>query len=59
MALIESSYATVVGRGGTAFGDHTVVWLRGEHDLASVPALAEALARAIAIDESTFGRLPR
>jgi anti-anti-sigma factor len=52
MALVKSSYVTVVGRGGAAFDHHTVVWLRGEFDLTSVPALAEALARAIATDDS-------
>lgn len=26
----------------------TVVWLRGEHDVSTVPALSETLARAIA-----------
>jgi len=32
--------------------DRTVVWLRGEHDLATVAELAETLARAIAIDDA-------
>lgn len=56
MALVESSSVWVVGRGVTALvehvDDHTVVWLRGEYDLASVPALAEVLARAMAIDDA-------
>lgn len=55
MAQIESSYVTVTGVGVLGFvdreADRTVVWLRGEYDLASVPALAELLARAIAIDD--------
>lgn len=30
--------------------DRTVVWLRGEHDTATVAALSETMARAIALD---------
>ena len=31
--------------------DRTVVWLRGEHDICTVPALSQILARAIALDD--------
>ena len=30
----------------------TVVWLRGEHDVSTVAALSETLARAIALDDA-------
>ena len=32
-------------------GDRTVVWLRGDHDLATTAELSATLARAIAIDD--------
>jgi anti-anti-sigma factor len=32
-------------------GDRTVVWLDGDHDVATVLVLADTLARAVAIDE--------
>jgi anti-anti-sigma factor len=32
--------------------DRTVVWLRGEHDLSTVEALSETMARAIALDDA-------
>ena len=32
-------------------GDRTVVWLRGDHDMATTAELSGALARAMAIDE--------
>jgi|GEM_PF-7134513 anti-anti-sigma factor len=55
MARAEPSYVTVAGRGVLAFvgrdADRTVVWLRGTYDLSSVTALAELMARAIAIDD--------
>ena len=55
MVRAESSYLTVTGRGVLAFvgrdAGRTVVWLRGSYDLSSVTALAELMARAIAIDE--------
>jgi anti-sigma B factor antagonist len=31
--------------------DRTVVWLRGEHDVSTVAALSQTMARAIAIDD--------
>lgn len=40
--------SAVAGRGG----DRTVVWLRGEHDIATTAELSETLARAIAIDNT-------
>ena len=55
MACAEPPYVTVAGRGVLAFvgrhADRTVVWLRGTYDLSSVTALAELMARAIAIDD--------
>lgn len=55
MARAESSYVTVAGRGVLAFvgrdAGRTVVWLRGSYDQSSVTALAELMARAIAIDD--------
>jgi anti-anti-sigma factor len=30
----------------------TVVWMRGEHDIATVDALSETMARAIALDDA-------
>ena len=55
MAPPESPFATRT-RGEASFSgldtDRTVVWLRGEHDLATVAELAATLARAIAIDDA-------
>lgn len=55
MAHVGSSYVTVAGRGVLAFvgrdADRTVVWLRGSYDVSSMAALAELMARAIAIDD--------
>lgn len=34
--------------------DRTVVWLRGEHDIATVAALSETLALAVAFDDADF-----
>jgi anti-anti-sigma factor len=31
--------------------DRTVVWLRGEHDVSTVSALSQTMARAIALDD--------
>jgi anti-anti-sigma factor len=31
--------------------DRAVVWLRGEHDISTVAALAETMARAVALDD--------
>ena len=33
-------------------GDRAVVWLRGEHDASTLPAISEAIARAIADDDA-------
>ncbi|HWM21755.1 MAG TPA: STAS domain-containing protein [Ilumatobacteraceae bacterium] len=42
-------------RGPVAFpvrdSDRTVVWLRGEHDVSTVAALSQTMARAIALDD--------
>lgn len=55
MSRAESSYVTIAGQGVLAFvgrdAGRTVVWLRGTYDLLSVAALAELMARAIAIDD--------
>lgn len=32
--------------------DGTVVWVRGTHDMATVPSLEEAMARAVTLDDS-------
>lgn len=54
MARSESSSVTMSFPGLASFagrdGDRTVVWLRGEHDLSTTVALADTLARAIALD---------
>jgi anti-sigma B factor antagonist len=54
MALAESSSVTS-SRGPVAFpvpdADRTVVWLRGEHDVSTVTALSQTMARAIALDD--------
>ena len=54
MALAESS-AVTSSRGPVAFpvadADRTVVWLRGEHDVSTVAALSQTMARAIALDD--------
>lgn len=58
MAVAEASPLTSRGGGVVAFAgldaDRTVVWLRGEHDLSTVTAVAETLARAIAVDDADF-----
>jgi anti-anti-sigma factor len=55
MALAESSSVTS-RRGLVAFAerdaDRTVVWLQGEHDVSTVAALSEIMARAIALDDA-------
>ena len=55
MACVEPSYVSVAGRGVLAFvgrhADRTVVRLRGTYDRSSVTALAELMARAIAVDD--------
>lgn len=55
MALAESS-SMISHRGLVAFaardGDRTVVWLQGEHDVSTVAALSETMARAIAHDDA-------
>ena len=56
MAPIEFSSVTVSRLHVTAFAgrnsDRTVVWLRGEHDVSTVAALSEVMARAIALDDA-------
>jgi anti-anti-sigma factor len=56
VAPIDISSVTVSRRHVTAFAgrnpDRTVVWLRGEHDVSTVAALSETLARAIALDDA-------
>jgi anti-anti-sigma factor len=53
---IEISSVTVSLLHVTAFAgrspDRTVVWLRGEHDVSTVAALSETMARAIALDDA-------
>jgi anti-sigma B factor antagonist len=54
MVRDESSSVTS-SRGPVAFpvldADRTVVWLRGEHDISTVAALSQTMARAIALDD--------
>jgi anti-anti-sigma factor len=56
VAPIEISSVTVSRLHVTAFAgrnsDRTVVWLRGEHDVSTVAALSETMARAIALDDA-------
>jgi anti-anti-sigma factor len=56
VAPIDISSVTVSRPHVTAFAggnsDRTVVWLRGEHDVSTVVALSEILARAIALDDA-------
>jgi anti-anti-sigma factor len=56
VAPIEISSVTVSRPLVTAFAgrnpDRTVVWLRGEHDVSTVAALSETMARAIALDDA-------
>jgi anti-anti-sigma factor len=56
VAPIEISSVTVARPHVTGFAgrnpDRTVVWLRGEHDVSTVAALSEVMARAIALDDA-------
>ena len=56
MTSVESSSVTISARSLMAVdgngGDHTVVWMRGEHDAANVDTLVETLGRAIAMDDA-------
>jgi anti-sigma B factor antagonist len=56
VAPIDISSVTVARPHVTAFAGHspnsTLVWLRGEHDVSTVAALSEILARAIALDDA-------
>jgi anti-anti-sigma factor len=56
VAPIEISSVTVSRPHVMAFAgrnpDRTVVWLRGEHDVSTVAALSEVMARAIALDDA-------
>jgi len=55
VALAETSSVTST-RGPLTFpapdADRTVVWLRGEHDVSTVAALSQTMARAIALDDA-------
>src|SRR4029450_14034403 len=54
MAPVQSLSVTFARRGLIDFARrdaaHTLVWRRGEHDISTVGALSETLARAIARD---------
>lgn len=56
MAPTESSSVTISRREPVAFdgpdGVRTVVWLRGEHDVATVADLSDTMARAISFDDA-------
>ena len=55
MELAESLSSVTAHHGPVAFpardADRTIVWLRGEHDICTVAALSQILARAIALDD--------
>lgn len=54
MPYCELAPVTIFPRGmpsPTGICDHTVVWLRGEHDLSTIPYLSEALALATDLDD--------
>jgi anti-anti-sigma factor len=54
MVLIESSPVTVAPRRALVTQDvhRSVVWLQGEHDVATMENLCEILARTIALDDA-------
>ncbi|MGI8792500.1 MAG: STAS domain-containing protein [Acidimicrobiales bacterium] len=58
MAPSESLSVSVCRGGNVSFvardENRTVVWLRGEHDIATVAALSETIARAVAFDDADF-----
>ena len=55
MALTEVQHGGPPPRGlvalATAECAHSVVWLRGQHDIATVSVVSETLSRAIALDD--------
>lgn len=54
MSYCELAPVTIFPRGvpsPTGVCDHTIVWLRGEHDLSTIPYLSEALALATDLDD--------
>jgi len=55
MASIGSQSTVLPPQGVIVAAEHdgggTVVWLRGEHDIATVPTLADAIDRAISLDD--------
>jgi anti-anti-sigma factor len=56
MVVTGSSVVTLLPRARVSQGgrdaEPTVVWLRGEHDGSTVEELADAMARAIALDDA-------
>jgi anti-anti-sigma factor len=55
MTLAEAQHGGPPPRGlvalATADCAHSVVWLRGQHDIATVSVVSETLSRAIALDD--------
>ena len=54
MAFVDATgvgWADIGTAGVARAAGRTVVWLRGEHDISTVDALANVLARAIAFDD--------
>jgi len=55
MASIGSLSTVLPPQGVIVAAEHdgggTVVWLRGEHDIATMPSLADAISRAISLDD--------
>lgn len=55
MALNHPPSVSVTPRGQVFVGsdpDRTVVWVRGEHDIATAPVLAETMVRALTLDDA-------
>jgi anti-anti-sigma factor len=54
MGAVGSSFLSVSRRSSPRAGSeggHSVVWVRGEHDISTTSALSDTIARAIALDE--------
>lgn len=58
ISSVSTSHSTVRPRDGapllTRDGDRTVIWLEGDHDIATVFALADALDKATSADDANL-----
>ena len=58
ISSVSTSHSTVRQRDGapllTRDGDRTVIWLEGDHDIATVFALADALDKATSADDANL-----